>query len=1423
MIVALVSQLATFVVSAKTANLLTNASSKGTVSGWECWAYNDEGYAILDDDVKYSGTSSLKAVNPTPYGANLYMDLRTYVSVQAGKTYRYGAMIKAQEASSATLAMGEATKTSITPVKPSYDWQKIELTYTANTTGAVQILFKFEDVTKAVWIDDVFCYEYADGQYVGKNLVSNSNFDGIGAAGPSSSEEEASDSASAHIAELQKKYEAVRSADEFDVEELLPVVGNFKFIPLYENRDINIDGDLSDWEKITAISLPTNSEQYRFYMDNVTPDISAQLKLAYDETNLYVAVSVKDDVICAQDDSTCWKGDSLQMAIGTSAEQYGFEVNFVRNPETGKGKVYSSYLDDFDREKIVVETSKIDDEVIYEIAIPWKIRWAEIPENVLFDVLINDNDGDGRAYVVELAPGIAEGKTNLEFPLVEIVDSETAWYTWTEGSRNVENHNEEVYDFYIVNEGDEREFLIMPPNGDETERVKIAKGKGIHRQYTVAFEEYGSKKVSTVVECDGVRKEAAVDIKVTPSAEDYTVLLADVDTYISEISDLIGKCEAANIVPAYEKANYAVLQYFRKGMEQDIENRDFSWVTYNFECLTEIYNTAKENLTAYLKGEKTPYAVPEYVISDIEAVGCVEYATTVTNGVEERRPYFFVGGGHFGASPTLMKSFGGSVVNLGDHWPSMLVFNSDGTPTLNLNAYSFLSGSVPQFEEAEEANVRMGLLLGAEKFMSAVARKYPETTVNNGTAMNFCSDKLKELARDEMELFIQEILKYKAIDTIIIMNEPSFHQQDKYYEYQPYWALYLSEIYNGDINYLNETYGTSYSKFKEVERPAEPEATPQYYDWQKFNNDIIAEYCGIISDVIREYAPHITTSVKMRPLSSCNDSHKHIFLDYGAGIEQLAQVTTVNGCDAHGYYNRASWEPHEKSQMYDMLRGIRWAPVYNTEDHIIVDQNQYTGYEQADHVEGDIWQGAIHGRVLSNIWGFEKKTSPTDVRYGLFMSRPDCIEAMGRTAMDLNRLSWEVAAFANKKPRAAILYSITGRVYDKPSMAASYSAYTTLLTNGETVKYISDTTSQDMFECETVIIPNTVHTPAEVVDNLYEFVNRGGKVVLLGRDCLKYDEHNYPNDEEKVKFITDNAKTVDLDSTGYVLTKEDNARIEAGVIEAVREMGQPVVLIDAATGEVTEDIEYTSVEYDGKTFVNVISYKDWGEDTDIKILYNGAEVEKCVNRRTDEGYSSTVTLEPSIPLLLELNAGDGAPSLPFNDIAKHWGKNNILKLYEKNMVAGKGNGSFEPNSDITVAEFIKMTENALGMQETAYTADIADVDAGAWYATAVQTASDARMIDALVKNNELSPDRAITREEMCYVLVRAYEYMNKTVLSEEEISSADAAEIDELFSQEVSKAYANGIVHGTDNNRFAPKDNATRAEAVTIICNMLSL
>jgi hypothetical protein len=91
-------------------------------------------------------------------------------------------------------------------------------------------------------------------------------------------------------------------------------------------------------------------------------------------------------------------------------------------------------------------------------------------------------------------------------------------------------------------------------------------------------------------------------------------------------------------------------------------------------------------------------------------------------------------------------------------------------------------------------------------------------------------------------------------------------------------------------------------------------------------------------------------------------------------------------------------------------------------------------------------------------------------------------------------------------------------------------------------------------------------------------------------------------------------------------------------------------------------------------------------------------------------------------------------------------------------------------------------------------------------------------IVAGVGNNQYAPQVLITREQMAAMLNRAVKVINPTVdLSTEGAPTfADESAIESYFVGNVKFMAKNGLMGSVGDNRFAPKDNCTREQAVII-------
>ena len=114
-----------------------------------------------------------------------------------------------------------------------------------------------------------------------------------------------------------------------------------------------------------------------------------------------------------------------------------------------------------------------------------------------------------------------------------------------------------------------------------------------------------------------------------------------------------------------------------------------------------------------------------------------------------------------------------------------------------------------------------------------------------------------------------------------------------------------------------------------------------------------------------------------------------------------------------------------------------------------------------------------------------------------------------------------------------------------------------------------------------------------------------------------------------------------------------------------------------------------------------------------------------------------------------------------NDIGNHWAKLEIEKLFNAEILSGYGDGSFKP-------------------------------------------------------------DQEISREEMVVILLRMID-LSLTRKDSTKGNFADMADASTYAAQQIKEAAEAGIISGKSGGIFDPKGKATRAEALTVILNLLKL
>ena len=180
----------------------------------------------------------------------------------------------------------------------------------------------------------------------------------------------------------------------------------------------------------------------------------------------------------------------------------------------------------------------------------------------------------------------------------------------------------------------------------------------------------------------------------------------------------------------------------------------------------------------------------------------------------------------------------------------------------------------------------------------------------------------------------------------------------------------------------------------------------------------------------------------------------------------------------------------------------------------------------------------------------------------------------------------------------------------------------------------------------------------------------------------------------------------------------------------------------------------------------------------------------------------------------------------FADTQGHWAEEEIIDMGSRLIVSGTGNDNYEPDREITRAEFATIVVRALGLRAGSGTSQFPDVTNNSWYAGFIQTAVEYGLINGYETGN-FGPNDAITREQAMTIIARA---MNQTKLntsfSSDQIALTLEAFTDGSTTAEYAKAaitacIQNGIISGRTATTIEPKAMISRAEVAVIVRRLL--
>jgi opacity protein-like surface antigen len=213
-----------------------------------------------------------------------------------------------------------------------------------------------------------------------------------------------------------------------------------------------------------------------------------------------------------------------------------------------------------------------------------------------------------------------------------------------------------------------------------------------------------------------------------------------------------------------------------------------------------------------------------------------------------------------------------------------------------------------------------------------------------------------------------------------------------------------------------------------------------------------------------------------------------------------------------------------------------------------------------------------------------------------------------------------------------------------------------------------------------------------------------------------------------------------------------------------------------------------------------------------------------------------------------------AQAADFYDTQNHWARDEISVLADKGIVNGVADGWFEPDSEVTRAQYLKMVMGTVGIQTEEFReGNCLDATGSDWFAPYLQSALDKglipeQMITGYRAQVDIQRDEegnaigssvkytgafngniAISREEAAALSMNLYQYTLNANTSarlkeiSEELSFNDEEEISSWALPAVKLAASNGIITGMDSGSFEPNEVTTRAQAAVILNRLIKI
>lgn len=953
------------------------------------------------------------------------------------------------------------------------------------------------------------------------------------------------------------------------------------------------DGSFKGWEKVPVIAERGKSrgDIRPRYANNYlgAQDTSLVFKGGFDDKNLYVFVSVQDDIHKQEHSGgNCWSGDCIQLAFDTLMERK-CTSNYIEIgmalANSGEKTYWCWHHPDRSKVGNLKNTGpwgvrRNGTRLEYEFALPLNFLKPFVKERgkLGFNLVAQDDDGkNGVDKWLPLTDGLGKGKEPKEYKDLQF-HLETV-----PGAAAVGNTAKLFFDGDLILVDYPLEFgastMIAAKDLPAVMEIRFSNGPVLKKNLTAGFNSFrfnvpagklksGQQQItariiseksgvlSTVIQEKNAMDAPAMKERVSEVVRINQQLKKSVETvakqgkdtvYLSSLTAMTDFFIQSINSEVYAKELFRRLGFAppRKMMPVDYKQRFFLYdrALRNLDYLKKILREAQAKADAVLVGKTELFSVP----SMPKKVRSVTRDGGIYLGDKE---YFFIGPNTWGLHYRDLDLFAALGFNFFD------IFQHQG-------AYVD-SWEEPRILPIDDVDYRFNgrLVTRAEELgMYFYSRHYRGNM--------YFKPELDTLERERDHW--SGVLRYQAASPsslYVVTLYEGFHKSD-----DPAWLdrefqKHLQKEF-GPVEKINRIFHTSYKRFEEIKAVHAVKNTALKYELFRAETALNFATVRKANKIKREIwgdRPFSTayTLVNFQPWNP---------IEKGADYERLWKNFDYIGWDGGiGEFgsNYATMWSADELMFCDLARSVApEKPVSNQEVHVIPDG--FHGENDFNRVYLGIILPYFHGRNTGVLWHW---TMDGANPYGeFFQERAVAFHAFSKAALDVRRLTQEIIPFRKQKSPVALYYSVPS-LCDSGYIRQMTAVYEGLFfSSAYPVRFVTEEMAANgaLKDYKLLIVPGSRRTPDKAAAAIAEFQKNGGNVLCFGKGSLSRNEYNNPPAADRGTLLK-NCKF-----SSAVTAKEifNECRKEMAKLNLL-----PGFEIKTSAGEVPFAVEYRS--YTGK-------------------------------------------------------------------------------------------------------------------------------------------------------------------------------------------------------------------------------------------------